>query len=311
MKAFAWPVKSRELVTRYFDSTRWNEFSFRDDDVVIATYAKSGTTWTQQIVGQLIFDGAPQVEVNKLSPWLDMQVLDKQAVFAGLEAQRNRRFIKTHLPLDALVYSPRVKYIFVARDGRDVVWSFYDHNASMTEESLAKFNEGPDTLGPRMTYPRGSRRDYFLDWLECEGYPLWPFWSHIRGWCGFAHLPNLLVLNYADLKAALPAQIRRIADFLGIAIEDERFPTILEHCSFDYMKANAGCVAPRGGSNFKGGAKTFINQGVIGRWRDCLTPADIARYEVEACRQLGAPLATWLAGGGSLPDGGAYPVDHG
>ena len=51
------PVKTRELHNHHFDSTIWNDFAFRDDDIVIATYAKSGTTWTQQIVGQLIFGG--------------------------------------------------------------------------------------------------------------------------------------------------------------------------------------------------------------------------------------------------------------
>ena len=52
------PAKTREIHNHHFDSTIWNDFVFRDDDIVISTYAKSGTTWMQQIVGQLIFDGA-------------------------------------------------------------------------------------------------------------------------------------------------------------------------------------------------------------------------------------------------------------
>ena len=40
-----WPQKTRELYNHHFDSTIWNEFQFRDDDIVIATYAKAGTTW--------------------------------------------------------------------------------------------------------------------------------------------------------------------------------------------------------------------------------------------------------------------------
>lgn len=195
MKELTWPTKTHELVTRFFDSTVWNEFDFRDDDIVIGTYAKSGTTWMQQIVGQLIFNGASDVEIHALSPWLDLRITDQAKAFADLEAQRNRRFIKTHLPLDALVYSPRAKYIYVARDGRDAVWSFYNHHANMTPEALGKLNDGTDRLGPQVDQPAASMRQYFLEWLERDGYPIWPFWTHIRGWCGAAHLPNLLVVH--------------------------------------------------------------------------------------------------------------------
>jgi hypothetical protein len=51
------PRKTRELQNHHMDSRIWNDFTFRDDDIVIATYAKAGTTWTQQIVGQLVFRG--------------------------------------------------------------------------------------------------------------------------------------------------------------------------------------------------------------------------------------------------------------
>ncbi len=30
---------------------------------------------------------------------------------------------KTHLPVDALVFSPEAKYLYIGRDGRDVIWS--------------------------------------------------------------------------------------------------------------------------------------------------------------------------------------------
>ena len=67
-----WPQKTREIHNHHFDSTIWNDFIFRDDDIVIATYAKSGTTWLQQIVSQLIFKGQEGLPVADMSPWLDL-----------------------------------------------------------------------------------------------------------------------------------------------------------------------------------------------------------------------------------------------
>src|SRR3954469_16351514 len=107
METVNWPIKTRELHNHHFDSTIWNDFKFRDDDVIIATYAKSGTTWVQQIVSQLIFNGQGGLPVAEMSPWLDLRIPPKQVKLLEVEKQSHRRFLKTHLPVDALVFSPK------------------------------------------------------------------------------------------------------------------------------------------------------------------------------------------------------------
>lgn len=82
-----WPKKTRELHSHHFDSTIWNDFDFRDDDIVISTYARSGTTWMQQIVGQLLFDADPEVAVAERSPWLDLRVPPKEVKLPLVKAQ--------------------------------------------------------------------------------------------------------------------------------------------------------------------------------------------------------------------------------
>ncbi len=144
----AWPRKTRELHSHHFDSTVWNDFRFRPDDVVVATYAKSGTTWVQQIVGQLIHGGREDVDVPTLSPWLDLRIPPKEVKLQALEAQPHRRFIKTHLPVDALVFSPEAKYLYIGRDGRDVVWSMYNHHANANEEFYRLFTTIQRHAGP-------------------------------------------------------------------------------------------------------------------------------------------------------------------
>jgi hypothetical protein len=102
----AWPKKAREMHNHHMDSTVWNDFDFRGDDVIVATWAKSGTTWTQQIVAQLIHHGAEDINVPMLSPWLDLRIMPKEAIEA-VKQQAHRRAVKTHLPADAMVISPK------------------------------------------------------------------------------------------------------------------------------------------------------------------------------------------------------------
>jgi aryl sulfotransferase len=292
-----WPRKTREIHNHHMDSTIWNRFAFRDDDVVIATYGKSGTTWTQQIVSQLLFAGATDVNVPEMSPWLDLRVPPAEVKLGALEAQTHRRFIKTHLPVDALVYSPDVRYIYVGRDGRDVLWSLYNHHAGANALWYHHINDTPGRVGPPIGRPSESIRDYFLEWLEGDGYPFWSFWENVRSWWAIRDLPNLRLVHFNDLKADLPGEIRRLAAFLGVTLDEAKLPAILEHCSIEWMRAHGDQTVPLGGAIFDGGAERFLHKGTNGRWRDTLTPDDIARYEAAALRELGPDCAAWLAHG--------------
>ena len=135
------PKKTRELQTLHLDSTIWNEFKFRDGDIIISTYGKSGTTWMQQIIAQMLFAGDTEMDTQAMSPWVDYVIPPKEVKLAALEAQTHRRFVKTHLPVDAVVYSPKAKYIYIGRDGRDVLWSFYNHHSSGTQAMYNGLNK--------------------------------------------------------------------------------------------------------------------------------------------------------------------------
>lgn len=293
------PVKTREILTHHLNSRAWNNFAFRDGDVVIATYAKSGTTWMQQIVSQLIFGGEEGVKVHQLSPWIDLRVLPPE-VRASVDQQAHRRFLKTHLPVDALVFSPLARYIYIGRDGRDAAWSFHNHHYNATDEYFRMYNEGRPEGLPELERGTADPLEFYRAWFANDGHPIWPFWEHVRSWWAIRGLPNVLLIHFNDLKADLPGAIRRIAGFLGIAPDERAFSRIVSHCTFDYMKSHAAEVTPRGGAIWKGGADTFINKGTNGRWRDRLTPADVTAYEQRARAELGPDCARWLAEGGAV-----------
>ena len=292
----AWPVKTREMNNRVLNSSIWNDFKFRDDDVIIATYSKSGTTWMQQIVAQLIFNGAEGLDLHNLSPWLDFRHLPREDV-ERLEAQPHRRFIKTHLPVDALVISPKAKYLYIGRDGRDTAWSYFNHQSNVTEKAKGVQDDLPDEFGPRDPPCPDNAHEFYRMWFEGNGTFIWPFWEHVRSWWAVRDQPNVKLIHFNDLKSDLTGSIRSIAVFLGISMDEATFPKIVHHCTFDYMKANAEMMAPMRGERWKGGARTFIHKGTNGRWRDTLSKVEVAAYEARAVAELGPECAKWLAQG--------------
>ena len=291
------PRKIREIHNHHMDSTIWNDFEFRDDDIVIATYAKAGTTWVQQIVAQLLFDGVENLETAEMSPWMDLRFPPKEIKLSAVGAQTHRRFLKTHLPIDALVFSQQAKYVYIARDGRDVLWSLYNHHSKANKAWYEVLNNTPGRVGPPIEKPPESIKQYYRDWLDRDGHPFWSLWENVRSWWAIRDLPNIYLLHFANLKSDMPAEIRRLAAYLGIPINEDRWDDILLHCSFDYMKVNASRSVPLGGAFWGGGAKTFIHKGTNGRWRDVLSKDDILQYELRVTQELGEDCADWLETG--------------
>ncbi len=292
-----WPKKSREFQNHHFDSTIWNDFEFRDDDIIVSSYAKSGTTWMQQIIAQLLFDGAAGLETAQMSPWMDLRVPPKEEKLPFVEAQGHRRFLKTHLPVDALVFSENAKYIYIGRDGRDIVWSMFNHHTNANDAWYAALNDTPGRVGPPIDKPVEPVKAYFNEWFDRDGHPWWPFWENVRSWWAIRNLPNIMFMHFNTLKSDMPGEIRRIAAFLDIRINEDKWDDILDHCSFDYMKANATRSVPLGGAFWDGGARTFIHKGVNGRWSDVLSAEEKQRYEERAHAELGEECARWLESG--------------
>jgi aryl sulfotransferase len=288
-----YPKKSRDLHNALMDSTRWDGFNFRDDDIVIDTWAKSGTTWTQQILSQLIFDGAEGLPAIDIAPWVDMRAFPKEEVINNLEAQTHRRFMKSHLPAFALNISPKAKYVFLARDGRDVIWSLHNHLSHHTPEFYEMVNNTPGRVGEPLQRPPEDPREYFHVFLDNDELLGWSYWDHIQSWWDIRDTQNVFLMHFDNLKEDMPGNIRRIAKFLEINIDEKRWPDIVEHCTFDYMKKNADVLSPLFKDMFEGGMESFIHKGTNGRWRDVLTAEDLEKYDNIANSRLSPDCAHW------------------
>jgi hypothetical protein len=188
------------------------DYTARPDDIFIVSYPRSGTTWLQMILYQLTTDGNMDfAHIAEKCPWFERSAISKRR----LDKLPSPRVFKTHLPY---IWLPkrRCRYIYVARNGKDVAWSFYQFYRS------------------HFRY-RGSFEQFFR--LFMRGWVAWGSWFyHVRGYWKRRNDPRFLFLFYEDMVRDLEGTIRRIAEFCGLQIPEERIAEIVRRCRFDFMK---------------------------------------------------------------------------
>lgn len=283
-----------------YDSHRWRAYRHRPGDIVVATPPKTGTTWMQTIVANLLFpDGRFPAPIVVMAPWIDARFVGPvEDVMAGLEAQTHRRAMKTHSPADAIPWFDTASYIVVGRDGRDAFMSFVNHMANTRPDVVGELvgsaiADGIELLSPPP--PTDDIHAFFAWWLE-EAFMFdffATFWVH-RG------EPNVLFAHYNDMKADLDGQMRRVAAFLEIPIDDSLWPGQVERCTFAWMKAHPDQIAPFD-EHFIGGSDTFLYKATNDRWRDVLSADELAAYERRAAEFLPPDALQWLAGNTPAP----------
>jgi aryl sulfotransferase len=291
----------------HLDTTRWDGFQPRPDDIIISTAYKSGTTLMQTIVLNLLFpDGDLPGPVTLISPWLDMRVAPLEEIMGALDGMPFRRCIKTHLALDGLPYYDEAKYLMVGRDPRDVFMSLLHHWGSHTAQFYEMINaEGRP--GPEFPHFEDDPHKLFRQWItrgwfewESDGYPYWSMLHHAKTWWEFRHLPNIELVHYSDLRADLDGEMRKIADYLEIDVPASKWDVVVHACKFETVKANPEkIIFDLHKEVFKDGGTSFINKGTNGRWRDVLTDEELDLYRQAMERTLPPDCARWLEQGGA------------
>jgi aryl sulfotransferase len=168
---------------------------------------------------------------------------------------------------------------------------------------LERFNNTPGRVGDPVS-PPDDIHAFWRTWItrgrfawESEGYPVQGNLHHIQTWWNYRHLPNILFVHYSDLKANLAGEIRRIADFLAIPLTDAVLPPIMQSVSLDAMREREDRLDSRMKEIFKEGAKTFFFKGTNDRWKDVLSPEELALYEQKAAQVLTPDCQAWLEQG--------------
>lgn len=325
------PERVRTYRGAMLDSTYWDHFIPRSDDIIISTSMKAGTTWMQRICAALVLQ-SPDLDrpIDEYSPWVDMRFAVPEMTIPLLESQTHRRFIKSHIPLDALLFFDDIKYIVVCRDGRDVMLSAYNHyrnqqpwtfeaaNARTGEELIEARNKWDLETPPEMAaailnhepwegedvpvWEDPDVHEFIETWLskgmypeESDGAPFWSHFRHLQSWWDYRDLPNILFVHYSDLLADLDGGMRRVAEFLDIEMDDAIWPSLVEAATFKTMKSQADHTAPASGV-WRDNAK-FFHKGTNGSWQNIMTAEEQALYAKVVARELEPKAALWMQEG--------------
>ena len=238
-------------------------FRPRPTDVIIATYPKCGTTWLQQIVHGLRTRGSMDFdEITLVVPWLEL-ALDLGIDPDAPQATEPRAF-KSHLSWDEVPKGGR--YITMVRDPKDVLVSMYHFHEGW------RFEAGSITM-------EDYARNFFLAPERSRRY-----WRYVASWWPRRGREDVLVLSYEGALADVPGTVRRIARFIGCALDDALLDVVVRQSSIDFMKAhgsqfddhvvrdarNAAAGLPPGGSSSK------LRNGRVGDHVEAL-PMDVRR----------------------------------
>jgi len=246
-------------------------FQTRPDDVFVVAYPKSGTTWVQEIVWQILNEGHVRSDhINKRIPFLEWSTNPVEE-HHDFEALPSPRILKAHLPYNIVPKSAngdsKCKYIYVARNPKDVAVSYFKFVTG-----LKIFENGFN----------GPWEFYFK--LFVKGNVAWNLWTdHVVGWWTHKDDPNVLFLKYEDLKKDLLSNLRIITNFLNKPLSEDLISRIAEQCTFSGMKKNAASFLLKKPG---GGETSLLRKGVVGDWKNYFTPELNKRFENEVLAKL-------------------------
>lgn len=287
----------RRYVSADEDSARWQGLSLREGDVVVSTRTKHGTTWLQTILLLLIHQ-QPELPapLGHLSPWLDHLVEPLEAVATRLAAQRHRRVIKTHTPLDGVPIDPRVTYVVGARHPLDAAVAMYHQGDNLDRELMHQLIGTPP---PPTSASRPPLEEWLRAWVERDADPVHALDSlpgvlwHLSDAWSRRDQGNVVLVHFDDLLDDLSGQMRRLADHLDLHPPRHGWEDLVEAATFEKMRARAADLVPDPVGILRD-PNAFFRRGRSGAGTELLDSATLARYEERTTALAPTDLLSWL-----------------
>lgn len=265
----------------------------QDDDlpsIFITSYPKSGTTWMQCIVYNLLTKGDQSFDhISNYTPFYEASSTwneEKHCLSSHFflnHTKIGRRVFNTHLYYPMMPKGKKMKYIYIIRHGKDVALSFYHHLSNQDDKD----------------HYSGSLTDFLQDWVN--GKIIFGRWlKHVECWMKAyqqevenGRSNTILIVRYEDLIHHLEEQMQRIAQFLDLSLSDQDIHNIAPFVTFDYMKSHSEQFSPVS-VPWKTGFE-FIRSGRVGGSKDVFSEADDRIYAEMIAKAYPHGLPSYLA----------------
>jgi len=165
-----------------------------------------------------------------------------------------RRFIKSHLPLSLLPpdLMEVAKVVYVVRNPKDVLISFYHHH---------KLINGHGYIGDLPSFAKRFINNEIM---------MGPFFPHAEEAWSLRDHPNLLFLFYEDMKKDLRSVIDTVSKFLESSLTENQVEQLVEHLDIKNFRNNKA-VNPTEMMKDIGvmsGGGNFVRKGKVGGWKE-------------------------------------------
>uniref|UniRef100_G3TZX0 Sulfotransferase n=1 Tax=Loxodonta africana TaxID=9785 RepID=G3TZX0_LOXAF len=245
-------------------------------------FLPTGTNWMIEIVSLILKDGDPSwirsVPIWERAPWCETIV----GAFS-LPDQSRPRLMSSHLPIHIFTkafFNSKAKMIYLVRNPRDVVVSLYHYS------KIAGQLKDPGKPGQFL--------QEFLNGEDCGGLE-GRWFERIAAKIATGPLTHMLLLISRETEADLCGSVQRICEFLGRPLGEEALGSVLEHSSFQAMKANTMSnysLLPPSLLDQRRGA--FLRKGVCGDWKNYFTVAQSEAFDRVYREQMrGQPTFPW------------------
>ncbi|KAM9336660.1 sulfotransferase 2B1-like [Symphorus nematophorus] len=243
---------------KYFE-----EFPLRPDDIIIATFPKSGTTWMQEIVPLIISAGDP-ASVETLPTWDRCPWMEEtRASVLNLEERPSPRIFTTHFYYNMMppsFFEMKPKVINVMRNPKDVFTSalyFYWMASHIVDP------------GPQSEFVQK-----FLDGKIAYG----SWFDHVKSWLNAEDKERIMYITYEEMITDLKDSVARISQFLEKSLDAEVIAKIADRCLFKNMKKNK--MSDFSGMSVMDQTKSkFLRKGISGDWKNQLTVAEAEYFD--------------------------------